>query len=776
MLTSLIVVAIMKTSPSFLGPIPTGSQFTSVKGAVQGSAKVPPLSPQSGKGLWIWAKNKEESVRFFKSVECRNLPKKALARVTAESSYRLYINGQIVSRGPADVGRDYDQGPTGPWLYDVVDIRRFLKKGANSIGIEVISRPMVQSEGAIGKPGLWFEADLGELQIGSDRTWLATKNRDFSYEPGGDRELLRGKGSLITLSGLRENNNWFDGNVDGWEPATVVPEAHRNLTQSEIAPPMEAVYPVTGVERAFGGVNVGLTTQINADGGYSVRYDRVLSGHILVQVDGGEGAVLCVMPNEKNVDGFHRAVRLKLGKGRQYFEVPFFDSFSVINLQAVGVTKSFKIESVQAVFRSYPLAYKGQFSCSDPELNRIWEAGRWLTQICMQTHHLDSPHHQEPISDPGDYLIQSLISYSAFGESGLARQDLRKYAQIIRTRKGKVFHTTYALLWLQMLVAYWDHTGDDDLVRELAPTAYLLVDTWETWRGTNGLISNPPNFMFIDWVELEDFNLHHPPAVIGQGVLSAFYYRALEDTIRISDLLGDQGYQAQLSGRRTRLGEAFVRELWDPSKRMFRDGKPGQSQSAIGQWLPADKQIETFSSQVNLLACAYGLVSATDGKEVLRKVMESGPAQCQPYFMHFAFEALSEIGLFNEWAGPQMRRWKIVSDTQSFYEMWDRGDLSHSWQCTPTYQMSSRVLGISPSEPGFKKIKIQPHILDLKWAKGQVPTPFGLVKVNWERKKEDFSISVTVPRGSRATVLLPDGVSRKIEAGTHEFGCKVTTP
>ena len=27
-------------------------------------------------------------------------------------------------------------------------------------------------------------------------------------------------------------------------------------------------------------------------------------------------------------------------------------------------------------------------------------------QICLQTHHLDSPNHQEPISDPGDYVIE----------------------------------------------------------------------------------------------------------------------------------------------------------------------------------------------------------------------------------------------------------------------------------------------------------------------------------------------------------------------------------
>ena len=69
----------------------------------------------------------------------------------------------------------------------------------------------------------------------------------------------------------------------------------------------------------------------------------------------------------------------------------------------------------------------GSFSCSDPKLNELWNSSRWLTQICMQTHHLDSPNHQEPICDPGDYLIESHANYYAFGSPWLARQDLRKF-------------------------------------------------------------------------------------------------------------------------------------------------------------------------------------------------------------------------------------------------------------------------------------------------------------------------------------------------------------
>jgi alpha-L-rhamnosidase len=771
MLATILCSAIMASTPSHLGPIPSPKGEPIVApGRVEGQAVNPITSKPSGLGKWIWTDDKPESARFLKTVDLSKTPTKSIVRITSECSFRLYVNDQIVARGPADVGRDYDIGPTGPWLYDVVDISKWIKKGPNTIAVEVIQRRLVQSEGQLGKPGLWLEADLGTQKIGSDQSWLAAPNPTIAFEKPPTGEPLTGKGEFLTLTNQRTPSEWQKDGTN-WKPARLATEAERPIQQSEIPAPLEAIYPSNGTSRIEGGVNITAKPTFNANGRFSVNFDRVLSAHIVLKVKGGNGAILSIMPNERNSPGYHRAIRLKLGKGQQFFEVPFFDSFSTINIEATGVTEPIDIEEVRAVFRSYPVQYRGTFECSDPGLNKIWEVGRWSTQICMQTHHLDSPHHQEPISDPGDYLIESLISYQTFGESGLAKQDLRKYAQIIRNRNGKVFHTSYALLWLQMLVEYWQHTGDEKLLNELAPTAFQLIDNWESWLGSNGLISNPPNFMFIDWVEIEGFNLHHPPAVIGQGVLTAFYYRALQDIDKIATLQKDQERSSHCKELRKQVQNAFNRELWSPTKGLYRDGKPGESKSPVGQWLPADKQIETFSSQVNILACAYGLTSEKQARNILNRVMESGPANCQPYFMHFAFDALAETGLFNQWVTPQMRRWKVIPDTQTFPEMWDRGDLSHAWQCTPTYQLSARVLGISPLTPGYKNILIKPTICDLIWAKGSVPTPQGDVEVSWKRDNKLMTLEITIPKSATATVELPNGTKKALRSGRHNLSC-----
>jgi hypothetical protein len=269
----------------------------------------------------------------------------------------------------------------------------------------------------------------------------------------------------------------------------------------------------------------------------------------------------------------------------------------------------------------HPVSYAGSFETSDADLNRLWKASRWATQISMQTHHLDSPHHQEPISDPGDYLIEALENYYAFGEPWLARQDPRKFAGILQHAGYYNFHTSYSLLWLQMLLDYYDYTCDVALVKEMAPAAHGLLDRFTGWRGKNGLISEAPNYMFMDWVNIAGIACHHPPAVIGQGYMTAFYYRGLADARRVAELTGDAAAARRYQQLRRQAAAAFQRELWDARKGLYGDGKPFQASVAPSQWLPADTAIETYSPHVNSLAVLYDLAPASEQKPIIDRIM-----------------------------------------------------------------------------------------------------------------------------------------------------------
>ena len=731
------------------------------------------IPPRPGKAGWIGL----DPVRYpdalppaallRREIELPSAPRLARVWFSADAHARLYVNGRLAARGPDDGGQDYPGQQTGKWFVNFRDLTPFFRKGRNVISAEVFSaEAMAGRYNTTGKSGFLFEAaitlpDGKTRELMSDAGWRGIPGPCWKFadwRPSNGGQAVR----CLHFDAQAEPQNWRLPGFDDhdWPACVPVPTRWPQLVNSEIPPRLEAVYPIQAIVRPTANVQIkGHQITFHGDGGCAVRYDHVLSGFISLKVRGRAGAILAVQANEPNALGWNRMGAALLRDGEQTFEFPFYDGFSVLNLQASHVIGPVEILDIRAVFVAQPVSYRGAFSCSDAHLSRVWEVSRWLTQICQQTHHLDSPDHQEPICDPGDYLIESLNNYQAFHQPQLARQDLRKYAWLLRATKFKPFHTSYALLWLQMLISYYDYTGDAALVKELTPEIHDLLDQFARYRGKNGLLSEAPDYMFMDWVDIGGFGAHHPPAVIGQGYLTAFYYRALLDGIRVANQSHDAARAERYAQLRREISEAYNRELWDEKAGLYRDGKPFVTSMPSGPWLPADKDIETHSSQNNALAVLYDLAPPARQAPIMRRLM-AADLNCQPYFMFFIFDALNRAGLTDEFAAPQMRRWKIQSDTQSFREMWNSGDYSHAWQCAPLYEMSARVLGVTPLAPGLKRIAIAPHPCDLTWARGIVPTPTGVVEVSWKQGDNRFELSATVPAGCAAQVTLPAGGRR----------------
>ena len=737
---------------AYAKPPKVGKQSVQVGEAAKAIAESD-KGPNVGKWIWSDHSKNEVPVRFLKFVTLENSPKLVRSWITAEVRYRMWINGKLAARGPADIGRDYDSGPCGPWLEDVRNLSSYFRKGENVIAIEVFSNPLVQYDASTAQPGLKADFKITDLKnsistTGTDSSWICSSADDL--DQSGAKIGYR-----IDLK--LEPAGWQLGQIDAksWKPSVIVQRVKPETLVSELPPAVEAILPSVGFTRVSPGVlprkNTGGAV-FAYDGSYSVQYGHVLSGYVGMRVRGHVGAKLILTPNEHDAPGANRQSEIILREGIQTFELPYYDSFSVINIKAEGVTEPIEIEDVRCVFTSYPVQYSGSFECSNSNYNRIWEVSRWVTQICMQTHHLDSPHHQEPISDAGDYLIESLNSFYAFGEGTLARQDLKKIARTLEQRNYQSFHTSYSLLWLRMLVQYYEYTGDATPLKQMAPHVQQLMNRFEGYLGRNGLVSEAPNYMFMDWVEIEGFNLHHPPAVIGQGYMTALYYQALGDAISVATITKSPKDSSHYQALRKKISTAFESELWNSIQGLYRDGKPFQTTIKPNQWLPADKDIETFSTQVNTFAVSCGLTAPARSRSIMKSILAREDMNCQPYFMHFVFEAMDKAGIFGSEAVKQLDRWKIVPDTQSFYEMWTRGDLSHSWNATPMFQMSGRILGVTPTKPGFREFAINPQTVGLTWAKGKIPTPHGVISVSLKIAGRQTDVEFHVPRNTKAIV------------------------
>jgi len=81
-----------------------------------------------------------------------------------------------------------------------------------------------------------------------------------------------------------------------------------------------------------------------------------------------------------------------------------------------------------------------------------------------------------------------------------------------------------------------------------------------------------------------------------------------------------------------------------------------------------------------------------------------------------------------------------------------------------------RVLGLEATKPGYEEFKVEPILGgDITSCKGDVMTPYGQVNTSWVIKGKKMTIEVTVPCGSKAKVIFPNGKVNEVDSGSYSF-------
>lgn len=133
---------------------------------------------------WIWMPDWESAdqnvahlIYFRKSfiVEADRMPTSLKVRISADTRYKLYVNGTLVEFGPV-------KGDQHIWYVDVVEIAPYLISGENVIAVEVLRYPLIHARGNHGfwrtaTPGLYL-AELTD-SFGTNETPSPLTNQDY---------------------------------------------------------------------------------------------------------------------------------------------------------------------------------------------------------------------------------------------------------------------------------------------------------------------------------------------------------------------------------------------------------------------------------------------------------------------------------------------------------------------------------------------------------------------------------------------------------------------
>ena len=763
-----------------------------------------PRLPQEELGKWIWTqegRGPNSHIYARKLFKLAKKPDSAIIKATADSAYKLYVNGEYVGKGPARSGSGYS-------YYDTFDLTGLLSKGNNVIAFHVHHIGDSTYSYILGRPGLICkcEIEVGEETevIETDESWIVHAASDFT-DKGARLSKRLGFQELYDAEQALAGWNEVKFKEKGWEAATVVgtapsqpwgPLVERMIPQlrEEKLLPQAITGTFNSPDRSAESAVADLPWQMSTtelspptvgniknpanlladdglthiktpkgDGGVVLILDfgREVFGNVEVGIAGsgsgcidlGYGELLQEGRVKPNRGEMRYADRVLLKKGRLDWQSFEPRAFRYMQIEFRRCSKTVALEYVRVNQTTYPVERVGAFECSDPLLNEIWQVGAYTTQLCMQDAFIDSPWRSQA-QKWADARVESRIAYYAFGDTKLLAQGLRQFADAQR-RDGSMAGSCpsgdekvvpdFSLFWLFSILDYFAFSDDEVLVKDLYPNVRSLMNWFGEHVHDDGLLGSVPGRLFIDWADLDKRG--------DVTALNCLYHHALRVCGVIAAIIGHLNESDDFMDAATALKVAINKYLYSPKKGLYAECRVD------------GKLVEKYSRQTNILAALFEVADQYQRASIFRQVL-SGPMPDlgTPYFVSHLLEALYlgekhtealEV-IRSKWG--QMLKGGATTFWETFTPEWS---LCNGWSACPTRDLMAEYVGIKPVL-GAHRFTIAPHVADLRWARGTVGTNTGPLTVDWKATRDYLTISVDVPPGLKVDVYPPCAPTSKV--------------
>ena len=499
---------------------------------------------------------------------------------------------------------------------------------------------------------------------------------------------------------------------------------------------------------------------------FIVDFGRELSGFVEFDIDSPKAVILDLYFFEsmhngtiENTNGLNNTLRYITREGRQTYRSFIRRGFRYVMVTVRNLKGFLKFYSIKSYLSTYPVAHLGSFYSSDYLLNRIWEVSQYTERLCMEDTYVDCPAYEQTFW-VGDSRNEALINYYTFGAYPLSKRCLKLvpkslYRSILPESQvpsgWQNILTAWTLFWMSACKEYYIFTGDRDFLNDIYPSLMETARNFERFINEDGLLEITA-WNMLDWAPMDTPD---------SGVVThqnALLVKALKDVAYISEVLGKKEDMDYLLRFADNLKDAINRHLWDEEHKAYIDS------------IHSDRQRSKVISQqtntiVYLCDCAEG-----ERKQLLESYIINPPEHFvkigSPFMSFFYFEALTKIGRIDKILESIRRDWGLMLDYEATtcWETFigflkDRLTRSHchAWSSAPAYFLPAYILGVRPMEPGFRKVLIQPDLCGLKWARGTIPTPYGIIEISLKEENDYIDATLNLPEGVEVEIVPPVG-------------------
>ncbi|GAB3447285.1 glycoside hydrolase family 78 protein [Actinophytocola sediminis] len=683
-----------------------------------------------------------------------------------------FLNGKRISRRLLDPAfTDYNQRV----LYSTFDVTEEVRSGANAVGAE------------LGRGHFGFVTPAGGADFVDDTKLLL--QLEIEYTDGTTKHVVSDgswrvtEGPTVydnlytgeTYDARRERTGWTTASYDArdWSTAAVL-TAPAPVVRAQSMPPVTAtdLKPVRITEPR--------------PGTYVFDMGRTTAGWARLSVSGRAGTEVRMLYGEElNDDGTVRNlghhdpersdapgqldIYVLKGRGREVWEPGFsYTGFQYVQVEGLPTRPNINTITGREVHNS--VTSVGAFESSNQLYGQIHDAMRATVLNNLQGIPTDSPTFERRGWSGDAHVALPTMLYN-YDMAAFFKKWLDDFAdnQVDTDQNGRVtvvapwpndFRSgSVSSAWTGVLpalvLALYENYGDRTALTE----HYEFLTRYMTFMEThldNGIMS------------VEQYGDHSSPFGANPEedrrlVGTAYFYKSLGEMARIATLIGEtsdaEHYSALANTVRNRFNEVYYdgqNGYYDTFEGIEYKQTSNAVPLALGM-VPADREATVVQSLVDdIEARGWHLNTGILGTSVLLPVLSE-------YGHHDVALRVASQTTYPSWG-----HW-MVNGATTIPSRWQiqPGSNNHYMLGTADQWFYSHLAGISPdpSGPGYEKFVVRPHLGDLRHTKATHDSIRGRIAVEWENDHDAFTLDVTVPVNSTATVYVPTSDPDSITEG-----------
>ncbi|HRE80659.1 MAG TPA: hypothetical protein PLN52_06400 [Opitutaceae bacterium] len=616
-----------------------------------------PLPPLRAEFCWYRSSpGQDYDVGLFRrEFLIESIPGARRIAVSADNRYVLWLNGEIIGRGPL-------RGTLNSYQVECYDLAPRLRPGHNVLAAEVrwMGDDTPAAEIHSPWPGWWVQ-DLDDSELDTPGQWLALSDRSVRPNhapPFSNVHTFLGRLDRVepTLrpAGWRalppsvpgdQNNSpsWTAAVANG--PAVRSPgwglAPLRHLVPRGLPALIEepAVFRAAFYHRER--TQLPWTVPSGQSGELWLDVGTMTTSYPRLCFQGGHSREVHVIYAEAlghwrevgaEIKWEKRGPRANLATGEPHgvqdelilpggswtFEPFHWRTFRFIKVVVMAGSEPVTLSCASHTLTHYPHAYTAEFRCAEPAIAAWWEISLRTLRLCAHETYEDCPYYEQ-LNYAADTQLQALATHYLSNDTRLTRRCLELFRDsvgpegLVSARfpsHPRQIIPPFALHWIQMVSDYTQWCGEPvyDFVRSCLPAIDQVLSHFSRHLTASGLLGPLQPWSWIDWIDEWPDGVPtavHDPA--GCTVLSGLLVRTLDNAAELHRTAGDPDAGHRWIRLAHQMRRALRDHTWSEADGLFVDG--------LSQTPPV------FSQHAQVMAILCGAANEHQRRRIGRRLL-----------------------------------------------------------------------------------------------------------------------------------------------------------